>query len=254
MNSKERIYGTLGIDYQDSGFKAVGAAEAGVNVLQAMADFAAMSSQMPEKSAVSASKSRQSTPIEILEWLNGRTATPSELKEGILPYPNKKAFVRELVGEELRAFIVKKEVRTEVYRYRVVGGEFGTSDRTTLVNMLPGEAGQGFDRVLMEGKETSIPLEYDDEWESHYSPVSNPDRFTVGGTALFDELRDEIALVKLMQEEPEIELSPSELAKQRCEWYPDGEHLCGAPITHARKRNLAAVCDACFAARELRGN
>jgi hypothetical protein len=200
------------------------------------------------KEILSASKLRQSTPTELVEWLNGRVVTAEEAKVGVKFYPNVNAFQREVVDEEIGAFAVKKGIRTEVYKFRVVGGDFGCSGAETLVDMLSTEESYAFDRTLTVEREPSVQVEYDDEWESKYAPSSAPDRFTIGGTALFDELKEEIALDKLA-EQPEIILSPAELAKQKCEWYPNGEVECGAPVTHARTSQLAGVCDNCFTSR-----
>ena len=80
MTTKERIYGTLGVDYQDEGFQAVGALEADVDPYLAARQRFEMGIQYRDstKEILSASKLRQSTPTELVEWLNGRVVTAEE--------------------------------------------------------------------------------------------------------------------------------------------------------------------------------
>jgi hypothetical protein len=48
------------------------------------------------------------------------------------------------------------------------------------------------------------------------------------------------------------ELYNSENLSNCCEWCPDGEVMCGNPITHAGTKQLARVCDNCFILRAER--
>lgn len=41
----------------------------------------------------------------------------------------------------------------------------------------------------------------------------------------------------------------SEILSTTCEWCPDGEVVCGSPITHTSTEQLAGVCDSCFTLR-----
>ena len=137
---------------------------------------------------LSASKPHQSSPQQLLEWLEGRPVTDAEAKVGVVPYPNIKAFSRELVGDELRAFIMKDGKRTEVYAFRIVGGEFGSSGAETVVNLLSTEDGYEYDRTLTKSQKrelAEVPEAWDDEWISKYVPTSHVERITVGGTAFF---------------------------------------------------------------------
>jgi hypothetical protein len=256
MNTKERIYGKLGVDYQDEGFKAVGALGAGVDpAIAARQRFEMSRLYDSAKKVLSASKLRQSTPAELVEWLGGRSVTAEEARVNVLPYPNVNVFKREVAGEVIRAVSVKndpntkEEVATEVYNMRVVGGEFGYSGAETTVSMLTTVEGYEFDRSIFTERETITPEEFDDEWESKYTPTLHLERLTVGGTALFDELREAIELDKAT-----VEVEVALAQPQVCEWYPDGEHLCTEKLTHARTRQQAGTCDACFAAREACGD
>ena len=129
--------------------------------------------------ALSASKPHQSSPQQLLEWLEGRPVTDAEAKVGVVPYPNIKAFSRELVGDELRAFIMKDGKRTEVYAFRIVGGEFGSSGAETVVNLLSAEEGYEYDRSITAKHEPTTPKEYDDEWVGHYAPSTSIDNYRV---------------------------------------------------------------------------
>ena len=134
------------------------------------------------KQVLSASKPHQSSPQQLLEWLEGRPATSTEEKLRVAPYPNKKVFNRELVGEELRAFFIKNEERTEVYTFRVVGGEFGSSGAETLVNPLSAYEGYAYDRVLTKSQARELaeePEAWDDEWVGHYEPSTSIDNYRV---------------------------------------------------------------------------
>jgi len=278
MNSKQRTYGILGVDYQDEGFRAIGVREADVNPYLAILDRQTMFAQASVASKVlSASKLRQSTPEELVEALNGRAITSKPVDEdgegeiamGLLPYPNINAFKREVIniegGKELRAFTFDKESnRIEVYAWRILGGEFGDTTGSTLVNLLSAEEGYAYDRyitksnlkgVLRNGTVISLMSqeEQDREWAQHknYVPTSHLERITIGGTALFApdlveeaESYAEKVVMENVETEEEIRLT--------CEWYPDGDTLCGAPTTHARTPQLAGVCDDCFGLREAR--
>jgi hypothetical protein len=278
MNSKQRTYGILGVDYQDEGFRAIGVREADVNPYLAILDMQTMFAQASVASKVlSASKLRQSTPEELVEALNGRAITSKPVDEdgegeiamGLLPYPNINAFKREVIniegGKELRAFTFDKESnRIEVYAWRILGGEFGDTTGSTLVNLLSAEEGYAYDRyitksnlkgVLRNGTVISLMSqeEQDREWAQHknYVPTSHLERITIGGTALFApdlveeaESYAEKVVMENVETEEEIRLT--------CEWYPDGDTLCGAPTTHARTPQLAGVCDDCFGLREAR--
>jgi hypothetical protein len=80
-----------------------------------------------------------------------------------------------------------------------------------------------------------------------YVPVSSITRIIVGGTALLEakEMQEEVQ-EKVTKQDAEVALE--------CEWYPDGETLCGKPTTHPRTAKLASVCDACYNLREQRSN
>lgn len=192
MTSKQRTYGILGVDYQDSGFHPTGA-PLGVDTRVAQFEMQAMRCQSDStKKALSASKPRQSTPKELQEWLEGRPVTADEEKVKVLPYPNLKVFSRELVGDETHAFVIKKDERTEVYAFRVVGGEFGSSGEETTVNLLSTEEGYAFDRlggtlhaILRDGTVVSpSQVEFNDrEWRTKgattFAPSTSIDNYRV---------------------------------------------------------------------------
>lgn len=192
MTSKQRTYGILGVNYQDSGFRPTGA-PLGVDTRTAQLEMQAMRCQSDStKKALSASKPRQSTPKELREWLEGRPVTADEEKVGVLPYPNLKVFSRAFADNELRAFVVKDNKRTEVYAHRIIGGEFGSSGSETTVSLLSAEEGYEHDRlggtlhaILRDGTVVSPSQEEfnDREWgtkgASTYAPSTSIDNYRI---------------------------------------------------------------------------
>jgi hypothetical protein len=194
----------------------------------------------------------QSTVENLCAWLDNN----EKLNRG------KFTHIVEVVGEDkvMTAFS-KKGVA--LYSFRYFGGIPGTyigGDEIRLFTK-PQEHlhPQSASRVV----ECYVPIpdappkeyvelkEWADEFKCTFAPTPHVDRITIGGTALLDDLRREIELSKAAQE-PEIVLSSASLEKQACEWYPDGENQCGAPITHAATQYKAGVCDSCHAQREKR--
>ena len=184
MNSKQRTYGVLGVDYHSNEkFGTSG----GTNVEAQQQLYAMRSQQDPTKKALSASKARQSLPEELLEWLNGRPTTEQEEKVGVVKYPNLGVFQRELVGNTMRAFYTHKDsegndVRTTVYAYDVVGGESGSSGKETVVNLLSTRDGYEFDRVLTKSQArelAEVPEAWDDEWLETYAPSTSVDNYRI---------------------------------------------------------------------------
>jgi hypothetical protein len=189
----------------------------------------------------------QSTPEEMCAWLNAQ---------------EKCSFIYTVVeqGEDkiLRATDSKG---VPLYAFRYVGGLPGTYIGGGEIHPFEPpqtERGAGTDSRVVECivptperayREPVVMQEWVDEGHSAYTPTLHLERLTVGGTALFDELREAIELDKAT-----VEVEVALAQPQVCEWYPDGEHLCTEKLTHARTRQQAGTCDACFAAREACGD
>jgi hypothetical protein len=189
----------------------------------------------------------QSTPEEMCAWLNAQ---------------EKCSFTYEVKAEgEDKILLAKDAGGTLLYAFRYVGGLPGTyigGGEIRPFEPPQTERGAGTDSRVVECivpaperpyREPVDLKEWADEWKSNYAPTSHLERLTVGGTVLFDELREEL---DLRNAAVEVEITPAQ--PQECEWYPDGETLCGKPLTHARTAKLAGTCDTCFAAREARAD
>lgn len=189
----------------------------------------------------------QSTPEEMCAWLNAQ---------------EKCSFTYEVKTEgEDKILLAKDAGDTLLYAFRYVGGLPGTYIGGGEIRSFEPpqiERGAGTDSRVVECivpaperpyREPVDLKEWADEWKSNYAPTSHLERLTIGGTAMFDldDLRKEIDLSKVAAE-PEITLTKS----QTCEWYPDGEKICGELITHPHTPQQVGTCDACFAAREAR--
>jgi hypothetical protein len=188
-------------------------------------------------------KQRQSTPEELSAWLND------------MPKRSFKTRV-EVDGDD--KLLIAEDAEGILYAFRYLEGLPGTyigGDETrpldppqlTVGKNSPSRVVQYFDRGNACTHIAVEPKEYADEFVSRYVPTSHFERLTVGGTALFDELREAIALDKATAE-PEIKLAQPQV----CEWYPDGETRCTYAPTHAATKTNGAVCDRCYAAREAR--
>lgn len=185
-------------------------------------------------------KLRQSTPEELSAWLNDmpkRTFSLAVQRTGM----NKEIRAVEAEDKMLYAFRYL-EGTPETY---IGGDEVRPFDPPQFKrgDYSPSHVVQYFDNGNDIHRKPVDFKEYRDELESKYIPTSHLERLTVGGTALFDELKAEIAAL-----EPEIKLAQP----QTCDWYPDGDTPCLNPITHPRTKTLAGTCDSCYAEREAR--
>jgi hypothetical protein len=192
-------------------------------------------------------KKGQSTPEEMCAWLNEQ--------------PKRRFLSRVETDGADKLFITDDLLGNRLYAFRYFEGTPGTyiggdevrpldPPQFSLGKNSPTRVIQYFDTGNAY-KHTPVELkEWKDEFRCNerYTPTSNVSRSTIGGTALFDELKEAIELDKATVE-PMIEL----LQPQTCEWFPDGEFPCGAPITHAATKERAGTCDSCYAAREARG-
>jgi hypothetical protein len=189
---------------------------------------------------------RQSTPEELCAWLNAmskRSFTLSVKSEG----GSKKIIATDKAGKVIYGFLYAGGTPGAY----IGGEEARLLDRpqTYLASDSPSRVIQYFDNGNTIKHAPVEAKEYADEWRinSTYKWTPHVERLTVGGTALFDELKEEVELIKVCAE-PEIAL----VQTQACEWYPDGETVCGKPITHAATKKLAGTCDTCHALREAR--
>lgn len=195
---------------------------------------------------------RQSTPEEMCEFLNN-----GRLKDGN-PY-NVEKYIHEVVTDgDDKLLKVYYADGHPLYGFRYVGGLPGTyigGDEVRLQTSPQTKlAANSYSRVVEfyvpakpeKAREVAPLVEYEDEGLGNYVPTSNVSRITIGGTALFDPLEAEVD-----SENYKLAESPAP-APQTCEWYPDGENLCGEPVTNAATKTLAGVCDSCYALRQQR--
>jgi len=123
----------------------------------------------------------QSTPEQIVAWLNN------------LPKRSFKSRV-DTDGND-KIFITENEKGQTLYAFRYFDGAAGTyigGDEVRLLEPVQTKVNpHTTSRVIQyfdNGNETKAviqPIEYADEFISHYIPTSHVDRITVGGTALF---------------------------------------------------------------------
>jgi hypothetical protein len=187
----------------------------------------------------------QSTPKEMAAWLNAQEKCSFH-------------YHVDTEGED-KVLCAEDSKGVPLYAFRYVGGLPGTyigGGEIRPFEPPQTERGAGTDSRVVEcivptlesaHREPVVMQEWLDEGYSAYVPTPHLERVTVGGTALFDELRETIELDKAT-----VEVEVSLAQPQVCEWYPDGEHLCTEKLTHARTRQQVGTCDACFAAREAR--
>ena len=204
-------------------------------------------------------KLRQSTPEEMCAWLNDMPKR--SFKSKVLLSGDDKLvhteYMTKTMDEEGRVTIKA----TPLYSFRYFEGTPGTyiggdevrpldPPQFSLGKNSPTRVVQYFDTGNVY-KRTPVELkEWKDEYrcDERYTPTSNVSRATIGGTALFEDLKAAIELDKATAE-PEIKLEQP----QTCDWYPDGDTPCLNTLTHPRTKTLAGTCDACYAAREARG-
>jgi hypothetical protein len=189
---------------------------------------------------------RQSTAEELSTWLNAVPSLPD--------YTIKRDFVTSVEADGENKLLIARDSSGKVlYAFRYIGGFPG--------NYMGGEEVRPFDPPQLSVRKSTasrviqyldsgnkcqhgsiVPVEYPDEWEQskRFAPTSSVSRSTIGGTALFDELKLAISATK-----PEIELAQP----QTCEWYPDGETRCTEAVVHAATKDKAGMCSACFALR-----
>jgi hypothetical protein len=192
-------------------------------------------------------KLRQSTPEELCAYLND--------------LPKRRFLSRVETNGVDKLFITDDLLGNRLYSFRYFEGTPGTyiggdevrpldPPQFSLGKNSPTRVIQYFDTGNVY-KRTPVELkEWKDEFrcDERYTPTSNVSRATIGGTALFENLKAAIELDKATVE-PEIKLEQP----QTCEWFPTGEFPCGYPVTHAATKERAGVCDTCYAAREARG-
>ena len=189
-------------------------------------------------------KLRQSTPEEMCAWLN---AMPKRSFKSVVKVDGD--------NKVLSTFDVKGNL---LYSFEYFGGNPGTyigGDETRLLSRPQSQSKPYSPTLVVQCYDNgnsinSKPVEFKewpDEWACTYVPTSNVSRATIGGTALFDALKEAIELDKVAAE-PEIKLAQPQI----CEWYPDGEVRCTFVVTHAATKHIAATCDRCYAAREAK--
>lgn len=200
-------------------------------------------------------KARQSTPEELCAWLN-------DLPNQNYGRDSKRSFKSEVVTEgDDKIIRTTDKAGNLLYATRYVGGVPGTyigGDESRLLDTpqvtvginSPSHVVQYYDNGNAVKANPEPPKDYRDEWRQaeRYTPTPNVSRSTIGGTALFDELKTAIELDKVCAE-PEIKLAQP----QTCEWYPDSETRCINIPTHAATKEKAGTCDRCYAQREARG-
>jgi hypothetical protein len=245
-SNKEKTYGTV----TDYGFKPVPhTREEALEYLERSEEWESLSK------VLSASKPRQSSPEELVyHFLEGEKPNAAETAMGIPVYPNVKAFNREVIdvedGKEIRAFFIKGGKRVEVYAFKVLGGEFGDSTGSTLVNLLPELDG------VNPWKSENVEVRAQEDWtapEDYYNAPSSHDNYRIssgGGSVFEDEEAEAISSVYEMVENNDLE-------NKICEWYPDHTKVCGKPATIAKSSDYphsAFLCADCALLREKRDN
>ena len=192
-------------------------------------------------------KLRQSTPEELCAYLND--------------LPKRRFLSRVETNGVDKLFITDDLLGNRLYAFRYLEGLAGTyigGDEVRPLDPLQVIAGKNSPSHVVQYfdtgnvyKHTPVELkEWKDEFrcDERYTTTSNVSRSTIGGTALFEDLKAAIELDKETAE-PEIKLEQP----QTCDWYPDGETPCLNALTHPRTKTLAGTCDDCYAAREARG-
>jgi hypothetical protein len=188
-------------------------------------------------------KLRQSTPEELRTWLN---AVP------------KRSFISRVEADGADKMLITVDTNgSKLYAFRYFEGTPGTyiggdevrpldPPQFSLGKNSPTRVVEYFDTGNVYKRNPVELKEWKDEYrcDERYTPTSNVSRATIGGTALFDEPKEELdnTVVETKLVQPDT-----------CDWYPDGEVPCLNVITHPRTKTLAGTCDSCHAAREARG-